>query len=260
MVDQREIMDQNVMIEVSRSLVKARRSAIALPEFPGPLFGTLEEAYEVQALSRAAWHDSVVGWKVGGVPAAFIEKAGATHLTGPIFAKNMRRVQDGGHVDVPVFADGFGAVEPEVIVELGASRDKDRWFIGAEIASSPLSRINEIGPIAIISDFGNNFGMIVGPELAERSATEVKELEVECSVNDAGVGSRTVPNLAELTGKAVGFLLDHAQSSGIEVPVGTFVSTGAITGIHRVQPGDKAEVSFKGIGTFGLSFHAAAAS
>jgi 2-keto-4-pentenoate hydratase len=245
---------------VSQILVDARRSAIALPDFPGPLFATLEEAYKVQAVSRSVWDDSVVGWKVGGVPAAFIEKAGATHLTGPIFAKSVQRVQDGGHVDVPVFAGGFGAVEPEVIVELGASRDKDRLFIGAEIAGSPMSRINEIGPIAIISDFGNNFGMILGPELSDGPVNAGKELDVECWVNDERIGSRTVPSLADLTGKAVNFLIDHAQRSGIDLPEGTFVSTGAITGIHRVQPGDKARVSFKGMGDFTLSFHAATTS
>ncbi|MBP0651976.1 hypothetical protein J8J40_33435, partial [Mycobacterium tuberculosis] len=36
---------------------------------------------------------------------------------------------------------------------------------GAEIASSPLPTLNDIGPLAVVSDHGNNAGAVVGPEL-----------------------------------------------------------------------------------------------
>ena len=41
----------------------------------------------------------------------------------------------------------------------------DAVHVGIEVASSPLGSINEIGPIAVISDFGNNNGMVIGPEI-----------------------------------------------------------------------------------------------
>lgn len=40
-------------------------------------------------------------------------------------------------------------------------------FIGVEIASSPLATINTLGPRVVISDFGNNNGLILGPEVTD---------------------------------------------------------------------------------------------
>ena len=37
--------------------------------------------------------------------------------------------------------------------------------VGVETAGSPLATINDLGPCAIVADFGNNAGLIVGPEL-----------------------------------------------------------------------------------------------
>ena len=34
--------------------------------------------------------------------------------------------------------------------------------IGVEVASSPLATLNDLGPGAVISDFGNNWGVVVG--------------------------------------------------------------------------------------------------
>ena len=38
--------------------------------------------------------------------------------------------------------------------------------IGVEPASSPLATINELGPAVVVSDFGNNAGLLLGPEVA----------------------------------------------------------------------------------------------
>ena len=40
-------------------------------------------------------------------------------------------------------------------------------YCGAEIGSSPMAVVNERGPTSIVSDFGNNAGVIVGPEIAD---------------------------------------------------------------------------------------------
>ncbi len=82
---------------------------------------------------------------------------------------------------MPVFAGGFAAVEAEYVFRLGAMRRptsstgpttrRRRWsaalHVGVEPASSPLATINDLGPAVVVSDFGNNAGLMLGPEIAD---------------------------------------------------------------------------------------------
>ncbi|WP_336987085.1 hypothetical protein [Altererythrobacter aquiaggeris] len=246
--------------EISRILVGARRAATALPCFPGTLPENFADAYAIQQLSRESWPDEVAGWKVGGVPSDFIDIFGETHLVGPIFARSVKYVTNGACVAIPVFSGGFAAIEPELILQLGEKRAQDRLFIGAEIASSPLPAINEIGPIAVICDFGNNNGMIVGPEILDWRDQAVAPIVVECLINDETVGSRELGNFARAAEKTVEFLLSHGKEKGIEVTAGTYISTGAITGIHEAGPGASSSISFGRYGSFSVTLHTATAS
>lgn len=248
---------QSRLEEISSDLLKARRSATALPGFPGALPENFDDAYVVQSLSRQSWDDDVVGWKVGGVPPDFIAKFNETHLVGPIFARSVKRVADQGEATMPVFDGGFAAVEPEFVVQLGETRAQDRLFIGAEIASSPMAGINGIGPIAVICDFGNNNGLILGPEVIDWRESGIERVQVECMLDYAPVGSREVSDVAASADRATNFLLSLADRKGFEVPVGTYVSTGAITGIHEAEPGAVSHVSFGRLGSFSLSLEVA---
>ena len=245
--------------ELSSELVSARRRAHALAGFPGTLPDSFADAYAVQNLSREAWHDKAVGWKVGGVPPDFIEHFGETHLTGPIFAQSVKHVENDGHVDMPVFTGGFAAIEPEFIVELGTSPEHDRLFIGAEIASSPLPAINTIGPIAVICDFGNNNGMIIGPEIPNWQAEYDGPLTAECLIDGEQVGSREVADITATPKRSIAFLRDHAARYAIDLPTGTFISSGAITGIHEAVAGARSRISFGPFGAFELTLVPAAA-
>ncbi len=93
---------------------------------------------------------------------------------------------------MPVFAEGFAAGEAEFLLRIGAPPPAgktsftleetadliDAVHVGIEIASSPLGAINEIGPIAVVSDFGNNNGLVVGPEIADWRASGFEQWEV----------------------------------------------------------------------------------
>ena len=85
---------------------------------------------------------------------------------------------------MPIYAGGFAAVEAEFILELGrAVHPSEReypdadlidlvssLFVGAEIASSPMAAINKLGPTCVVSDFGNNAGLLLGPAVANWSS------------------------------------------------------------------------------------------
>ncbi|WP_432201758.1 2-keto-4-pentenoate hydratase [Erythrobacter sp. W53] len=260
MMNAQAISRQARLREISSALVIARRSASALPSFPGELPDSFDDAYAIQQLSRESWEDEVAGWKVGGVPPDFIDTFGETHLVGPIFAKSVKYVGPGESVDMPVFARAFGAIEPEFIVQLGETLAHDRLFIGAEIASSPLPAINDIGPIAVISDFGNNNGMIIGPEIVGWREHTVAPTLVACEIDDQQVGACEVRDLVGSVDQAIAFLLSHADRRRIEIPVGTYISTGAITGIHEAEAGASSRISFGDLGDFSLTLIEAPAS
>ena len=182
-------------------------------------------------------------------------------ISGPIFSRNVWPVATDGPTPLPAFEGGFAAVESEFIARIGADADpaKTDWtieeaaaqvdavFIGVELAGSPLSEINDLGSAVVASDFGNNGGMIVGPELTDWRA-RLETLSVETVVNGESLGVGGSPSLAGGAMESVRFLLEHCARRGRPLKKGTLVSTGAVTGVHRVYEGDEALCAFDGVG------------
>ncbi len=238
-------------LRISEQLLAARESATALKGFPGTPPDNLDEAYRVQQLSLARWADRVAGWKVGGIPESLRSKLGADWLVGPIFDRSVKHAQANTSVAMPVFGGGFAAIEPELVVQLGASRDEDRMFIGAEIASSPVPAINDYGPTAVVCDFGNNNGLLIGAEISDWRHAK-GQLEVSIWIDEELVATRSLGELAAYASPALRFCLDHAAQRGRELAPGTFISTGAITGIHEASIGAQSRISFGAWGELNL--------
>ncbi|WP_244999602.1 2-keto-4-pentenoate hydratase [Brevundimonas nasdae] len=214
----------------------------------------------IQDIAIGLFPDEVVGWKVGGVPPAQQDKLGAHRVAGAIFARNVWPTAGDTVVPLPEIEGGFAAVESEFIARIGADADPakidwtieeaaeavDKVFIGVELAGSPLAAINDLGSAVVASDFGNNGGLIVGPEL-ENWRERMDQIEVETVVNGASVGTGGARSLAGGALESVRFLLEHCARWGRPLKAGTLVSTGAVTGVHRVHAGDEAVCVFKGI-------------
>lgn len=237
--------------EISATLVGARASARALSGPPDGLPETLDEAYALQDHSIADWGDRLVGWKVGGVPAAYSDRFDDKFLAGPIFAKTVHEVAEGGRVAMPVYDGGFAAIEPEFVFLLGKSAEDDQMFIGAEIASSPIPDINDYGPTAIISDFGNNNGLVIGPEIADWRRRD-GSARVTTNINGRRIAEKSLGDFREGPLSALGFLRDLSKRRGRDLPAGTLVSSGAITGVHEAESGAHAVLDFGEFGRFEL--------
>ena len=99
----------------------------------------------------------------------------------PYFSSSVIPTPDCTAVSAPIFPAGFAAVEAEFILVMGKTvlphRQAytykqltalvDNVHIGVEIAGSPLATINQIGPAGVISDFGNNAALIIGPSIED---------------------------------------------------------------------------------------------
>ncbi len=237
--------------EISASLVTARREAGVLARFPGTVPTDLASAYRIQSHSIAKWPDTVAGWKVGGIPPNWRDTLGVSWLVGPIFHKSVRFDQAGETSIMPVYRDGFAAIEPELIVRLGESREQDRMFIGAEIASSPVSAINDYGPIAVVCDFGNNNGVLVGREIAEWARFD-EPITASIWIDGQLIAERVLEDTFANALAARDFCLENVAQRGLELQPGTLISSGAITGIHEAASGARSTVSFGALGQFEL--------
>jgi len=206
-------------------------------------------AYAIQYHSINSWPDEVTGWKVGGISPPFLKQFGATRLVGPIFASQTQTASNSDSVDVTVFEGGFRQPR-KTLAELKECIAS--IHMGAEIASSPMADINELGPGAIISDFGNNAGLIVGPQITNWRDQAAQNIEISVSINEAQAGAvRT--SVADDAFAALEFIIELSCSRGIELPAGTYVTCGALSGIHSVEVGDQASVLFEGIGRLDLT-------
>ena len=164
---------------VAERFVAARLSATPLADYPGSVPADMDSAYRCQDEAIALWPDEIAGWKVGWIGADQQRVYHEERVVGPIFLSSVRSVQLEEEVEFPVYEGGFAAVEAEYIFRLAAAapRGKLTWtddeaaelvgsmHIGVEPASSPLATINDLGPAVVVSDFGNNAGLLVGPEI-----------------------------------------------------------------------------------------------
>jgi 2-keto-4-pentenoate hydratase len=251
----------NAARSIAGTFVAARQAGGALPDFPGPVPASLAEAYRIQDEAIALWPDEVAGWKIGRVPPQQVEALGAERLTGPIFLTLLWRA-DGAEVEIPVFDNGFAAVEAEYVLRIGKDvpPEDTAWtrpdaealiaamHVGVETAGSPLATINDLGATVVVSDFGNNHGLILGPEIANWRAELARGLHCETFVDDQRVGVGDVRTGPDDPVGALVFLLEHLARRGRTLKAGQLVSTGAVTGVHDIRIGQHARVGFNGAG------------
>jgi len=247
-------------IESARRFVCARLGARALPEYPGPLPASLDEAYARQDAAIALWPDRVAGWKVGKIPPGWAEVVGEERLVGPIFAEHVQTQLPDQCLTLPVIDGGFAAVEAEYIFVLGhsAPAGKVDWTpeeaagcvrelrIGIEFAGSPLATINHLGPAVVVSDFGNNAGLLLGPVIEDWRARSLDSLSCETFVGSRLVGRGGAASISGGPLAALAFALNRCARRGRPLVAGDVVSTGASTGIHDICIGEQARVEFAG--------------
>jgi 2-keto-4-pentenoate hydratase len=242
---------------IAQRFVAARRTGEPLAAFPGNVPPDLAAAYACQDAAIELVLDAIAGWKVGliGKDAAAVFKQ--DRLAGPIFRSSVREARADEQVGFPVFQGGFAAVEAEFLLRLGhdAPAKQREWtreqarelvaavHVGVETAGSPLATINELGPAAIVADFGNNAGLIVGPALRNWRTAPVERWQCETFVDDVAVGRGHAGVPPGGPFESLRFLLELCARRARPLEAGTWVSTGAITGVHQVVAGQTARVS-----------------
>lgn len=249
------LAEQATAERIAQAFVAARRAREGFADYPGVMPQTLDDAYAIQARAIALFDRPVAGWKVGRVPDALVERYGSNRLAGPIFADSIVHAESGEAPAMPIFRNGFGAAEAEYLVRLGAlpanfdrpwSNDEvlpyiSEMRVGIEIASSPFAGINAHGPAVTVSDFGNNNGLLIGYRIS--SEEDFLRWPVSLTIDGEVAGTGTAGNMLDGPIGAVRFLFERA-AKGLPLAEGQWISTGAVTGVHQVEPGAQVEARF----------------
>lgn len=250
---------------IAKAFVSARQKAKPLEGYPGPVPEALETSYQIQDHAIGLWGDVVAGWKIGRLSPEKQALFGTQRLSGPIFASNVRPYGD-ELLLIDIYEGGFSAVEAEYVFKIQKDADPNKTlysesealgliegvYAGIEMAGSPLATINDLGPTVVASDFGNNFGLIIGPCLVPQEALSLEALEpkaleafkAETEIDGASVGQGGLYTMPEGPLKAIAWLAGHLAARHKPLRQGQWISTGATTGIHSIAPGQASKVRF----------------
>jgi 2-keto-4-pentenoate hydratase len=244
--------------EISLAFRTARLAAAPLSGYPGERVpATLSQAYDIQEASIAAWPDRLAGWKVAAIQPQWREAYPAERVYGPVFAKSVLFAAAEA-VDFPVIRGGYAAAEAEFAVRLGDGFPLHTRFEKAsdllpfvaavhaaiEIAGSPLPTLSSLGPGAVISDFGNNLGLVVGPELSNFFERDLADWCVETDLNGTLAGSGGADRIPGGPLASLLFLANSLVDRGSTLRPGDWISTGASTGVHPMSVGHTVTVRF----------------
>jgi 2-keto-4-pentenoate hydratase len=244
---------------VAAELVAARREGRSLTGFPGVVPASMAEAYQIQELAMSRWQDSVVGWKIGYIPAERRAAGDPDRLVGPIWGQQCHLSEEHvSAVEVGIFPLGFAAVEAELVIRLTqdlpahrggwtaeeAANLEQHLHVGIEVASSPIPDINSLGPTVIAADFGNNNGLVLGSMLADRPGGA--PVRVSCYIDGQLIGEGSAESLPGGIHHGLATALNILTSRGQPVRAGMAFATGAITGIHPIGLGQRCRVQVRG--------------
>ena len=244
-------------ILVAQALLAARAKKTPFTVYPGSFPQTMAAAYAIQDAAIALDGRRIGGWKVGRIAPELVERYGDNRLTGPIFSDEIVDAGTGDSPDMPVYAAGFAATEAEILLCFGDVGDRDYDIdtvrdcimgvrTGIEVASSPFPEINRHGPAVTASDYGNNKGLVLGPPVAGWRDADLIAMPVEMAIDGEPVGAATMETMLDGPFGSALFLIRTLRERGIAIPRGTWLSAGAITGIHEIKPGQHAEAVFDG--------------
>lgn len=236
---------------IARAFLAARAEKTPLTSYPGAMPQTMADAYAIQGAAIGFDGRRIGGWKVGRIAPDLVALYGSDRIAGPIFADEI--TADGAAM--PIYAGGFAAAEAEILLCLGdvGARDHDIESVrncitevraGIEIASSPFPEINRHGPAVTASDYGNNKGLVLGSPIPDWRDIDLMRMPVEMTIDGDTVGAATMANMLDGPFGSALFLIRILRARGIAIEPGTWVSAGAITGIHEIKAGQRADAVF----------------
>ncbi|MFN0090685.1 MAG: 2-keto-4-pentenoate hydratase [Acidimicrobiales bacterium] len=245
-------------------LRRDRRQIDALPEELAP--ADLAEGYAVQDQLSRLLGQRVLGWKVAATNDAAQRGLGVAE---PFSGRLLDGAIDASPAAVaPSLLPGRPLLECEVGLRLAAplrpegapcTREQAAGCVGAAVAcfELPGSRFTSLGGVgapSLVADNAVAARLVAGPDVAYDPGMDLAAIGVRLHVNGEvlaeGIGATVLGDPLN----SLVWLADHLAARGLWLETGALVSTGALTGLHALRPGDHARAEFTGLGTIEVTF------
>jgi 2-oxo-3-hexenedioate decarboxylase len=255
----------------AKALAEARADGRKLSEPPGPDPSGWEEAYAIQDALIAMSDSAVVGWKIGATSKIAQERLGVDGpFSGPVFARWFTE----SPAEVATPAHALRIVEPEFALTLAADLPaRDVAYSADEIAAAVKSlhpafelidrRITDQpggkggggftgSAYWFPADAGANAALILGPGIDNWRDLDVPALGVSVTVDGAAKTQGVAANAMGGPLTSLAWLVEHLRDRGIGLKAGQVITTGVVTDIFDLQPGQSAEATFEALGSISL--------
>ncbi|MEO1159652.1 MAG: fumarylacetoacetate hydrolase family protein [Pseudomonadota bacterium] len=237
-------------MSIAQTLADARTQGRKLDSYPGNAPASEADAFAVQcdAARLTGWQQT--GWKIGCTSKMAQDMLRADGpFPGPVYAE--RTFPNDG--DVPVSPSAIRLVEPEIAFTMahdlpagGSDHSVEDVLAAAASVHLSLELVNrrlpgglEDGNMWNIADGGCNDAFVLGPANDLLPASRYSALELNVVRNDqpatTGVGANALggPDIA------LAWLANYLNANGLMLKAGDVITTGVVTGLVYVDPGDE---------------------
>ena len=221
---------------------------------------SLDEAYAVQDALMAGWDDQLIGWKIGATNQAAMDLFAIPEVfIGPMYKSNV--YESPAEIDSSDYTHTI--LEQEYAFRLKTdlpaqatprTRDEILGALGELIPVFEVlsPRLEAIGPgvgNVLTADFGGNGGLVLGEATTDWTPEELISLPVSFKIDGdvfaEGSGAVVLGDPIE----SVMFFVNRMGQRGIHLKAGQIISSGAMTGVNKVDVGKTIEADFGKFGT-----------
>ncbi len=245
---------------IAASIVSARRSLTKLAEYPGAAPVNLDEALAIQDAVVTEFDEPVAGWKIGCTSEAAQSALGTD---GPFFGPVIGSRFYATGASVETCAQSLRVVEPEIALRLKsdiAPRSEpytvsevmaavDTAHPSLEVIDRRLPGGFEDGVLWHVADCGLNDALVLGPGTLEVPVERLPDIKVEARVNGETISTGVGSNALGGAEQALLWIANTFSTLGRTLEAGQIVTTGLVTSIFAVEPGDEVEAVYEDLGS-----------
>ena len=248
--------------DIAKIVDDAARYATAIPQLSETGKDlTLEEAYEVQALSVGRRHErgeQLIGIKMGFTSRAKMQQMGLSEMIWGRLTDAMR-VEDGGEISLANYV--HPRVEPEIAFIM-----KDR-LAGPVTGIEALNAVEALAPaIEIIDSRYENFKFNLGDVVADNTSsssfvvgqwhspdTDIDNLGMLLEINGQPVQIGSSAGILGHPLRALAAASRLVAEAGVALEPGWVIMAGGATAAHALSAGDSVRNSVQSLGAPGFS-------
>jgi 2-keto-4-pentenoate hydratase len=226
---------------------------------------TIDAAYALQRATMALLPGRIGGWKIGATAPAIMQRFGISEpFYGPIYAADV--IQNPARVPVTRFA--FRLIETEMALRMGRDLPAQAtpWtrteiveaidavvpafeIISPRFDKMPFEKI-ELG----IADCGVNGGLVAGTPVTDWRGLDLPRVAARLLVDGVEKGAGTGADALGDPVNVAEWIANTLRVAGIGLERGQLLSTGTMTGIVGIEPGQTAVGDFGSLGRVQLTF------